>query len=191
MARRRTSEPLRFIDNSLGLEVVQILPGHCYISTNDELLSTVLGSCISVCMYEPGLKMGGMNHYLLPYGDSSLIGTPEETRYGNHAIDRLITMLIDAGASRTSLQAKVFGGGSMFDSEQDVGLRNIEFAWSYLKEHNVSIVIHDVGLPFSRKVRFSPHTGEAMVKRLPTLQKLDSNSGHHPETTDTDWRLCG
>lgn len=135
--------------------------------------------------------MGGMNHYLLPRGDEDLSGSPESTRYGNHAIDRLIGMLVEAGASKSALQAKVFGGGSMFNSEQDVGQRNIEFAWSHLENHNISITIHDVGLPFSRKVRFSPSTGNTMVKRLPTLQKLEDASGRYPETPDTDWRLCG
>ncbi|OED34403.1 hypothetical protein AB833_32200 [Chromatiales bacterium (ex Bugula neritina AB1)] len=173
---RRSKDPLRFMDNALGMEVVQILPGDCYVSSRDELLSTVLGSCISVCLYDPVARLGGMNHYLLPEGDKRIAGTADAARYGNFAMNELIATLVELGARKSGLEAKVFGGGAMFTSEQDVGQRNIKFADEYLKNEHIEVVGRDVGLPFSRKIRFSPVTGKVMVKRLPSLHQNSAQS---------------
>ena len=191
LSSTRISEPLRFIDNTLGLEVVQLLPGHCYVSAKDEMLSPVLGSCVSICLYDRLLKAGGMNHYLLPVGKEELSGTVDATRYGNHAIAQLIQSLEQLGSRTHSMEAMVFGGGTMFNSEQDVGRRNVEFAWSCLEKHHISIGSHDVGYPFSRKIRFNPVTGKAMIKRLPTLQKIEPGTLDTLAENDASWRLCG
>lgn len=190
MTVNSSREPLRFIDRALGQEVVQILPGHVYVSSHNELLSTVLGSCISICIYEPISRLGGMNHYLLPEGRPEIAGSQQASRYGNYATSTLIALLVDSGASPTNLEASVFGGGSMFSSEQDVGQRNIEFALTYLEKRRVHIKSQDVGQPFSRRIRFNPSNGKAMVRRMPTLQKSE-NGRLSSLNTDSSWRLCG
>ncbi len=202
VTERRAKDPLRFTDKAMGIDVVQILPGDCYVSSRDELLSTVLGSCVAVCLYEPVRRLGGMNHFLLPGGSDSIVATAEATRYGKHAMNELIRTLIDLGADKPFLEAKVFGGGTMFTSEQDVGQRNISYADEFLKNENIAVVSRDVGLSFSRKIRFNPVSGKVMVKRLPSLHGSAGGGVDRktPDTTDCcsskgrrngPWRMCG
>ena len=161
----------RYWDSGRESAVAKILPGEFYVSKNNELISTVLGSCIAACVYDEKLGIGGVNHFMLPVkkgehveGAHSLSG-----RYGNWAMEYLINEVLKNGGSRKNLKIKLFGGGRIISAMTDIGLGNISFANAYIKEEALNLVAHDMGGPWPRKIFFHPHTGKVHVKKLKNL----------------------
>lgn len=164
----------RYWDRRHHCWAAKILPGEFYVSRGGELISTVLGSCISVCIRDSVLGVGGMNHFMLPEeGDFSSDSwgsdpTSRMTRYGNWAIEYLINELYKIGASKDRFEVKVFGGGQVIANMSDVGQRNILFTFNYLQKEGLSSVATDVGDAFPRKVIYFPETGKVLMKKLKT-----------------------
>ena len=152
----------------------RILPGEYFVTRNDEIITTVLGSCISACVRDPVLRIGGMNHFMLPEditnGSSSwhdpAVGL--STRYGSFAMESLINDLLKLGAQRQRLEVKLTGGGRVLASMTDVGARNIEFARHWLRLEGLSIAGEDVGDTYPRRVLYFPATGRVLMFRLRT-----------------------
>lgn len=149
--------------------MVIIYPGEYYVSSGD-IIATVLGSCISVCIRDPGKGVGGMNHFMLP-GDvrSEEMFMSESTKYGMFAMEQLISALVDMGGTPKHFEAKVFGGGHVLNfrkSDGNVPESNIEFVRAFLKIERIEIVGQDVGGFTGRKVLFFPETGRVLLKRL-------------------------
>ena len=152
----------------------RILPGEYYVTRNDEGVHTTLGSCISACIRDKVLGIGGMNHFMLPATDAEVgnlkaSGQSSATRYGNFAMEHLINEIMRNGGKRQNLEVKIFGGGRIMQNMTDVGMRNIEFVRDYLKVEGLSVVSEDVGDVFPRMVVYFPQTGRARVKRLRSL----------------------
>jgi len=126
---------------------------------------TTLGSCIAACLWDRQARVGGMNHFMLPDGgnDGSASG-----RYGSYAMELLINEMMKRGASRSTMEAKVFGGGQVIRGMNtlNVGERNTAFVLDYLKTERIAVVSRDVLGVYPRKVCFLPGSGKAMVKRL-------------------------
>jgi chemotaxis protein CheD len=155
-------------DITFDCPAVKILPNEFYVTTGeDTMLSTVLGSCVAACIRDPDLKIGGMNHFMLPEGDSK---SPESAtmRYGSYAMEVLINELIKAGADRRRLEAKVFGGGAVLAAMQqiNIGERNGAFVLDYLKTEGIPVRAQDLGNTYARRVNFFPHSGKVMVRRM-------------------------
>jgi chemotaxis protein CheD len=154
----------------------KILPGEFFVTRSDEAITTVLGSCISACIRDPVVHIGGMNHFMLPednsVGKSSWLDGPGalSTRYGSYAMESLINELMKLGARRERLEVKLFGGGKILSSMTDVGLKNIAFAKQFLKLEGFKIVAEDVGDVCPRRVVYFPTTGVVMLKRLRALE---------------------
>lgn len=169
----------RNLDNASGLWTAKILPGEFYITQSDEAITTVLGSCISACIRDPGLGIGGMNHFMLPedttQGRSSWLdeATGLATRYGSFAMESLVNGLIRLGARRSSLEAKLFGGGHVLNTGIDVGEKNIEFARRWLQTEGFRIAAEDVGSKMPRRVIYVPRTGKVLVKHLRPIESQD------------------
>ena len=123
---------------------------------------TMLGSCIAACLWDRETKIGGMNHFMLPEGDAG------SGRYGSYATELLINEMVKRGATRSTLEAKVFGGGHVIEgmNTMNIGERNTRFVIDYLKTERIPILFKDVLGPYPRKVCFLPASGKAMVKRL-------------------------
>lgn len=158
--------------------IARILPGEYYVTDTDEMITTVLGSCISACIHDPQLGIGGMNHFMLPVSkdsESGWAGTDVDTsnRYGNFAMESLINDLLRMGAERSRLQVKVFGGGKILDAMTDVGKGNIDFVHKYLQAERLSITSSDVGDKYPRKVNYYPASGKVKVKKLRSLYSDD------------------
>lgn len=151
-----------FYDTHFKNDAVKILPGEFFVDDQDILIMTTLGSCIAVCMWDRNARVGGMNHFMLPEGSG------ESGRYGSFAMELLINELLKRGASRMTLEAKVFGGGQVVSGMNtlNVGERNTQFVLDYLKTERIPVVSQDVLDIYARKVCFLPHSGKAMVKRL-------------------------
>lgn len=177
------SEPLpgfenikRYWDKTRNAMVAKILPGELYISNSkNEYITTVLGSCISACIWDSANQVGGMNHFMLPlksgisiYDDTSNIAGLA-TRYGNFAMEHLINELLKNGAIRRNLKIKIFGGGAIFGQKTEVGKKNIEFVEDYIYQENLNLVSKDLGLDNPRKVLFEPVTGRVWVKKLQSI----------------------
>ncbi|ASD65891.1 chemoreceptor glutamine deamidase CheD [Pseudoalteromonas piscicida] len=161
----------RFWDSGRAKVVAKVLPGEFYVSKQDELISTVLGSCIAACVYDEKLGIGGMNHFMLP-GAKALREVHADDlncRYGNWAMEYLINEVLKNGASRSNLKIKLFGGGKIISSMTDIGEGNIRFAQAYVEEESLNLVAQDVGGPWPRKVIFHPQSGKAQVKKLQTM----------------------
>lgn len=151
-----------YYDSHFKNEAVKILPGEYFVHSDDILIMTTLGSCIAACIWDRNARVGGMNHFMLPEGSG------ESGRYGSYAMELLINELLKLGASRLTLEAKVFGGGQVISgmNTMNVGERNTQFVLDYLKTEHISVVSKDVLDVYPRKVCFLPASGKAMVKRL-------------------------
>lgn len=156
---RSESEPRRFLNPQDGNWHVQITQGDCYVTDNpNEVLTTVLGSCISACLRDPVAGIGGMNHFLLPEGEGS---ARDAQRYGVNAMEVLINGILKRGGSRERLQAKLFGGANVVAVLSDVGARNAEFARRFLADEGIPVCGGDLGGSLARRVQFWPVAGRA------------------------------
>lgn len=151
-----------FYDAHFKNDAVKILPGEYFVHNEDMLIMTTLGSCIAACIYDRNAKVGGMNHFMLPDGAG------DSGRYGSYAMELLINEMMKRGASRLTMEAKVFGGGQVVSgmTTMNVGERNTTFVMDYLKTERIPVVSKDVLDVYPRKVCFLPGSGKAMVKRL-------------------------
>jgi chemotaxis protein CheD len=144
-------------------------PGMIHAKREPYAVTTVVGSCVSVCLWDPESEMGGMNHYLLPLWNGEGLSSP---RYGNIAIQKLIDRMVAQGSRRERLRAKVFGGATLLGKPHpllDIGGRNIRLAFETLEGQGIKVVSHDVGGDRGRKIIYNTVTGIARVKRLGVL----------------------
>lgn len=150
--------------------VFHVIQGTHHVSSGpDDILSTVLGSCVSICLHDRTTGVGGMNHFLLPGDPKTNRG---EARYGINAMELLINGVLKAGARSSSLEAKVFGGANATGSRIPVGALNAEFAFWFLGNEGIPCVSKDVGGVNARKLRYWPHTGQVQVMRLPEPARI-------------------
>jgi chemotaxis protein CheD len=157
----------RFFDVVNGVWMVKIFPGEYYVTSQpDEVLVTILGSCVAACIRDPRTGIGGMNHFMLAEGKSqSWGGDLESTRYGNFAMEKLINELLKLGCARQSLEIKVFGGGNVTDTRNLIGTQNSEFVVRYLENEALPIAAQDLGGQYPRRIHYYPSTGR-VVRRL-------------------------
>ena len=162
-----------FHDHHFKYNAAKVLPGEYFVANEDIVIMTVLGSCIAACLWDSKLRIGGMNHFMLPEGGADTSG-----RYGSYAMELLINELVKMGSTRENLQAKVFGGGQVISgfTTMNVGERNTKFVMDYLQTERIPIVSKDVLDIYPRKVVFFPVSGKAMVKRL---------AHAHPDTLES------
>ncbi len=160
-----------YFDNHFKREVVTIYPGEYYSTDGEEMISTVLGSCISVVLYDPHNNVGGINHYMLALdaGDDP-DQHPLPGKFGVYAIDLLILDIVKKGGVRENLEAKVFGGGNIFNMDSgsgtQVGDANSRFAFNYLKKLKIPIVKSDTGGTLPRKIFFDKTTFKVFMKYI-------------------------
>jgi chemotaxis protein CheD len=165
----------RFWEPDTQKWTVKILPGEYYVTRSDEAITTVLGSCISACIRDPILRIGGMNHFMLPEDNSvrdagSRAPVVLATRYGSHAMESLINDLLKLGGQRQRLEIKVFGGGRVLTAMTDIGARNIDFVKGYLNLERLPIDAHDVGGEEPRKIVYFPSEGKVRVRKLRPIE---------------------
>lgn len=155
-----------YVDPQLQRRAVKLLPADYFIGDDEVAIVTVLGSCVAACMRDPVLRVGGMNHFMLPSGNAD---GGSGARYGSYAMELLINGLLKRGARRERLEAKVFGGGNVLQgfTSNPVGTRNAEFVLAYLAAERIPILARDLLGIHPRKVCYFPASGSALVKRLP------------------------
>lgn len=153
-----------YADHHFQYDAVKVLPGEYFVSSEDLVIMTVLGSCIAACIWDTKARTGGMNHFMLPDGDSA----DGFGRYGSYAMELLINEMIKVGARRETMQAKIFGGAAVMAgfTTMNVGERNTRFVLDYLATERIPVISQDVLDIHPRKVCFFPVTGKVLVKRL-------------------------
>jgi chemotaxis protein CheD len=145
-----------------------LMSGSIFVPEEAYLVMTVLGSCVSVCLWDSVKKIGGINHYMLPFWNGEGLASP---KYGTIAIPKLLEKMIGLGAVKRNLQAKIFGGGEVFgkpNAVMNIGARNILIAQSVLEREHIPIVSADVGGKTGRKIVYDLVTGSVFVKKLNT-----------------------
>ncbi len=177
MPRKPGEASFFYSDHHFQYDAVKVLPGEYFVATDDLVIMTVLGSCIAACIWDGKVRAGGMNHFMLPDGDSA----DGFGRYGSYAMELLINEMLKMGARRETMQAKVFGGAQVMAgfTTMNVGERNTKFVLDYLATERIPVVSQDVLDIHPRKVCFFPVTGKALVKRL---------AHSHPETLAVEER---
>lgn len=148
---------------------VAIHVGEVYATREPTVIKTVLGSCIAVCLMDPLVQVGGMNHFMLPVPGNGDEDRVDGSRFGVHAMDLLIGAMQKAGGERRRLQAKVFGGGHVLlisENGDSVPQRNIRFIEEFMRAEGIMVVNRDLGGYLPRRVHFHTDTGKVYVKRL-------------------------
>ncbi len=141
-----------------------LYPAAMFSSTDPHIVTTLLGSCVAVCLFDPVKKIGGINHYMLPFWNGEGLASP---KYGNIAIDKLIEKMLSYGSVKSHLVAKVFGGGEVIETEAGlfhIGERNIQIALDMLKEHRINIVASSLGGKLGRRIQFDTEEGSVLMK---------------------------
>jgi chemotaxis protein CheD len=145
-----------------------LLPGQLYIARVPTKVTTILGPCIATFLFDPLMRIGGINHFLSP-GEPDTAGL-DDLRWGRPAIERLIAALVQVGARRDRLQAVVVGGAHLSGREVPsllrIGERNLQCATEELERYAIPVVSKDVGGKYGRKLVAETHTGMALVTRL-------------------------
>jgi chemotaxis protein CheD len=159
---------IRQFNSKLNRDVVLINIGEFYATPRAEGIGTLVGSCITTCIYEKGGNVGGMNHFLIPgdFRDEEIFISPS-ARIGMFAIELLMGELIKLNVDRDRLCAKIFGGGAVLSGHASVGENNIRFIRTLLSMEQIPIVSEDLGGNWARKVLFFPENGRVMIKRIP------------------------
>lgn len=166
MSLNRSSR--RYFDPRFDATIITVAPGeHEITAAKDEIVATVLGSCISVCMRDPQIGVGGLNHFLLPKNNGGT-DTHAGERYGDTAMEVLINGLLKRGARRGQLEAKVFGGARVLSGATmlAIGEGNIIFVNEFLAREGIPVVSRDVGGTRSRRIHYQPATGRAWVQHV-------------------------
>lgn len=163
----------RFFDNASGHWMVKVFPGEFYVTRRaDEVLVTVLGSCVAACIRDPASGIGGMNHFMLPHDSAGKWGDDQKSaRFGNFAMEQLINELIKAGCARERMEIKVFGGGNVTDTANAIGSENAEFVLNYLKAEGLRYAAADLGGTQPRRIHYYPATGRVVRRLLGSSEK--------------------
>ena len=162
----------RYWDPHHSISAAKLLPGEYYVTNSNELITTVLGSCVSACIRDRCFGIGGMNHFMLPLSKGGVWSGSEvdlvsvATRYGNFAMEHMINDILKHGGHKKNLEVKIFGGGQILESMTDIGMSNIEFVRDYLKTEGLRIVSEDVGDIYPRKIIYYPDSGRVRLKKL-------------------------
>lgn len=157
-----------YFDSKHQKMIMKVHPGHYSLIQNQAgLLSTVLGSCVSVCLFDPIHNIGGMNHFMAPDSESGLwSGKRSHARYGNHAMSQLIDALLAAGANYHNLIAKVFGATHSMMEITNVAFENERFIRHYFDQSDIDVSVLDLGGGKARTILFNPQTGQVWRRLL-------------------------
>lgn len=165
-AVKRNGQVPKFPLSDRQVPSVYLYPGDLIVTSDPSVISTVLGSCVSVCLLDPVTRSGGANHFLLPHltrGDGS------SCRFGRTAMEMLVTRMLSLGCDKRNLTARVFGGASQFEGTRErisIGQQNVQVATRFLEDEGIPILAQEVGGARGRKLVFHTETGAVFVKTL-------------------------
>lgn len=177
-----------YFDKKFNVQGKRVQPGeYKIIDTPDQMLTTILGSCVAACIRDPKLGIGGMNHFLLPEERKSAQSATQSiasdaTRYGNHAMELLINDLLKLGCKRERFEVKVFGGANVSNMNVVIGQQNAEFILQYIKDEDLKLEAHDLGGHTARRIYFFPNTGKVSRFLFSDIDKVRQRETAHRNT---------
>lgn len=161
--------PVAHEDRCAGQRIF-LVQGEFRVSNQEGLvLTTTLGSCVASCLYDPYARVGGINHFLLPHGEA--FEGPDAIRYGAHAMELLINGMLHAGARKSQLVAKLFGGARLSDHLPDVGGANADFAEHFLRHEGIAYLGGSMRGRFARRIEFWPQSGRVRQREIPSADR--------------------
>lgn len=140
-----------------------LYPSALFAEKAPHMVDTVLGSCVAVCLFDQQLRIGGINHYMLPFWNGNGLASP---KYGNIATEKLVEKMLRNGATTQNMVAKIFGGANQMNTSLRIGDQNIEIARQTLANYGIKVVAENVGGDVGRKLRYNTGTGQVMMKFL-------------------------
>jgi chemotaxis protein CheD len=151
-----TAGERQYFDPNYGVTVTKLVSGDCYVTNAaDELMVTILGSCVAACIRDPANGVSGMNHFLLPGEPGTHANAMNDAaRYGAYSMELLINKMMGLGAHKDSMEVKLFGGGDVTDSATMMGTRNTEFILHYMNKEGLRIASSDLGGNVPRRIHF-------------------------------------
>lgn len=141
-----------------------LYPATLFASAEPHNIMTVLGSCVSLCLWDPILRIGGMNHFMLPLWNGEGLASP---KYGNIANEKLLEKMLSLGSKQANLRAKIFGGGEVIESsiqQFKIGERNAALIMEFIEEYRIQVLGKSLGGKLGRKIIFNSQTGEVLHK---------------------------
>lgn len=168
--------PEGYFDDRFNIDAIKITPGQYYVTRKNKMIVTVLGTCVAACIRDRVRGIGGMNHFMLAdWGRNAQDPGSKAVQHGLYAMDKLIEQLLQKGAQRNWLEAKIFGGSDLLREVKsvDMGQLNTQFISQYLQQRGIKVVADSLGGVYPRKVYFFPKTGEVMVR---TLKKANNTT---------------
>lgn len=164
-------------------QTISVIQGDFAVSADPSVvMSTILGSCVAVCLFEPRAAIGGMNHFLLAGTDNA---ESDDLKYGINAMELLINRVLREGGERKLLRAKLFGGACMTDHSRDIGQSNADFAREFLNREGIFCVSESLGGKQARRIQFVPSTGAARQMQIADPgPQLDPPKRPAPRTAD-------
>lgn len=189
------SKPRRYFDRKVNAWIEQVNQGAIAVTGDDNVvLSTVLGSCIAACIRDPAIRVGGMNHFLLPVATTDISPVDAKSmalRYGNYSMDMLINEVLKRGGRRERLELKLFGGGNVMQriANMNVGHRNADFIEEYVRLEGLTLISADLRGEQARRVQYFPASGRARMMLISggereTIFKREMWNRPRAETTD-------
>lgn len=158
------------IENKIDIGKHYLYPSNLFVSDRPHIVTTVLGSCISICLIDKVNKIGGINHFMLPYWNGEGLAS---AKYGNIANDKLLSEMFRKGARRENLEAKLFGGANQANFTMQIGARNTDIAKKFLFNENIPIVAESTLGNLGRKIIFDTSNGIVKLKYIkPQTQKI-------------------
>jgi chemotaxis protein CheD len=148
---------------------VFLQPGHLHVAGDPTTITTILASCVAVCLFDTRRKIGGMNHFLLP---QALMADRTPAKFGVSATQLLLDQLLAMGCRRRDLQAKVFGGATVIAAlaahreHMPLGEANAHCAFDFLRDAGIPVIASDIGGKRGRKIIFHTDDGSALMKFL-------------------------
>ncbi len=168
-SEKRGRRDHRFPDH----KVVTIFPGECFVSSSPVVISTLLGSCVGVCMRDPSIGVGGMNHFMLPApGAVASSGSWSiKARYGCYAMEQLLNGILRCGGRKNQVELKVFGGAKLYEGGVDIGASNVEWIVEFIDREGLRVVASDVGKDVARSIFYYTDSGRVLMKSGSTLAR--------------------
>jgi chemotaxis protein CheD len=167
---RMLHDKKRTFNKAYGVHVIKIFSGEWGVSNvQEEMFATILGSCVSACVHDPVIKIGGMNHFLLPRDtdDGTVVAEHAAARYGVYAMEMLINGVLKAGGQKNRLEFKLFGGGNVLNNNSTkIGSKNANFVRQFMRDEGLKIISEDLEGEQPRSVHYYPTSGKVMMRKL-------------------------
>lgn len=175
--------------NHLDLVRIQVLQSQAKVSAGPRVeFSTVLGSCVATCLYDPAIELGGMNHFLLSEPISGGLSKADE-HYGVYLMEVLINEMLQHGSDKRRLKARLYGGANMHPGMARIGTMNAEFARRFLANEGIALVHEDLGGTNARRIDFRPASGQVRCRTVPSTMAPEPNRTAPPSRASGELEL--